>query len=493
MRTPTTLTALATALLAAAVLAQGFAFVKLADTGTPIPGTDETFYVLGTPSIDETGTIAFCGQGYFGRPGLYTTAGGQLGVVADAATPIPGRETTFAHGFRSYGASIRRGAVAFYAYTQSTEASCGVYLWKDGVLSVVADADTPIPGEDTTFNAGEDGFGFGPFSHPPTDGETVAFRGAGTDTPRRQRGIYVRHDGILSVVADLYTPIPDGVGEFSFMSAAIALTDGKVAFQAQGFDLQRGIYTNRSGALAKVVDKRDAIPGGTGTFTSVDYPWFDGERIVFAGDGPDGQQGIYVADGGKLAVVADKNTPIPGREGTFTDFAFNWSPPAANAGNVAFRALGADGHEGVYLARGSAICKVIDTTDTLGGKDVRSLALGPAAVAGKALALRVGFADDTAAIYVAAPAFMRGDASGDGACDIGDAVYVLGYLFARGGEPPCHDAADANDDARIDLSDTITLLLHLFRMQGSLPAPAGACGADPTTDVLPCEAPEPCR
>ncbi len=81
--------------------------------------------------------------------------------------------------------------------------------------------------------------------------------------------------------------------------------------------------------------------------------------------------------------------------------------------------------------------------------------------------------------------FRRGDAVPDGSVNIGDAIAVLGYLFAGSGAPPCLDAADTNDDGEIQISDPIALLIYLFR-DGPLPLPGSAvCGPDPTPDELP--------
>ncbi len=87
--------------------------------------------------------------------------------------------------------------------------------------------------------------------------------------------------------------------------------------------------------------------------------------------------------------------------------------------------------------------------------------------------------------------FMRGDANADGRTDISDAVTVLRHLFA-GYSSLCLDAHDANDDGRLDIADAVALLGHLFASQGPLPAPFGACGADPTLDALGCGAHAPC-
>ncbi len=86
---------------------------------------------------------------------------------------------------------------------------------------------------------------------------------------------------------------------------------------------------------------------------------------------------------------------------------------------------------------------------------------------------------------VGGAAFRRGDANDDGAVEISDAIFVLTFLFARGREPSCLDAADANDSAAggatgIDIADAVYLLTYLFS-RGAPPAePFEACGHDRT-------------
>ncbi len=83
------------------------------------------------------------------------------------------------------------------------------------------------------------------------------------------------------------------------------------------------------------------------------------------------------------------------------------------------------------------------------------------------------------------PSFIRGRINVDGAVNIADAIFLLGYLFAKGTAPTCMDAADANDDGNVNIADAIRLLGHLFASTGPLPPPFGACGTDPTPDAQP--------
>jgi hypothetical protein len=81
--------------------------------------------------------------------------------------------------------------------------------------------------------------------------------------------------------------------------------------------------------------------------------------------------------------------------------------------------------------------------------------------------------------------FRRGDADGDGAVELNDAIAVLSRLFLGGDPPACPDGADANDDGEVNLTDPITLLNRLFLGAAPLPPPGpGGCGEDPTADAL---------
>jgi len=83
--------------------------------------------------------------------------------------------------------------------------------------------------------------------------------------------------------------------------------------------------------------------------------------------------------------------------------------------------------------------------------------------------------------------FKRGDTNSDSAINIGDAVFVLGFLFSGGAAPVCSDAADVNDDGSLNIADAVALLAFLFS-GGAQPAePFLVWEGDPTADALPCK------
>jgi hypothetical protein len=58
---------------------------------------------------------------------------------------------------------------------------------------------------------------------------------------------------------------------------------------------------------------------------------------------------------------------------------------------------------------------------------------------------------------------LRGDANGDGVIALGDAIYLLNYLFKNGDPPDPLEAGDANCDGDVQIGDAIYLLNYLFK------------------------------
>ena len=65
--------------------------------------------------------------------------------------------------------------------------------------------------------------------------------------------------------------------------------------------------------------------------------------------------------------------------------------------------------------------------------------------------------------------YRWGDATGDGNINIGDAVFVISYVFRGGAAPNPLEAADANCDQKVNVGDAVFIVNYIFR---GGPAPA---------------------
>lgn len=75
-------------------------------------------------------------------------------------------------------------------------------------------------------------------------------------------------------------------------------------------------------------------------------------------------------------------------------------------------------------------------------------------------------------LTIAEPPDSPGDANADGNVNIGDAVYVINYIFAGGAPPPILNWADANGDCSVNIGDAVYLINYIF---SGGPAPLSGC------------------
>lgn len=66
-----------------------------------------------------------------------------------------------------------------------------------------------------------------------------------------------------------------------------------------------------------------------------------------------------------------------------------------------------------------------------------------------------------------------GDANGDETVNVGDAVYIIGYVFKGGPAPEPLCAADANGDGDVNVGDAVWLISYVFK--GGPPPVEGCC------------------
>ncbi len=198
----------------------------VADLNTDVPDGFSTFNSFRGPSLSD-GEVAFLGYGFFGD-GIYKGRGsGDLTIVANESTVIPGETDTFA-GFGEGAPDIDEGSVAFRGIDSSGKE--GIYVDVGGSLSVVVDTTTEIPGGSGNFAA---------FWSPDLNAGNIAFLGADASNTW---GIYVAIGGVLLDVIDPSDTLDGKSPAILSLSNSGSLRGNRIAFEARFTDGSEGIY-----------------------------------------------------------------------------------------------------------------------------------------------------------------------------------------------------------------------------------------------------------
>ncbi len=367
----------------------GPTFTKVADTDTPIPGgvgTFTSFGVLNTTAISE-GNVTFIGLGDQ-QDGVYFWSNGVLSVVADVNTPIPG-------GTGNFGAPLNNGFnrptidgedVAFGGASQ-TVAQRGVYTRVDGVLDVVADKTTMPVGAS---------FPFSTLGSASLDDGNISFWAFVPDFPILE-GLYFGNPSGITKIADETTFIPGGGGRFEGFNPNSHHRNGTVVFYGLDSAFNSGLYRWVGGVLSVIANRFTPIPGGTGNFDFfLEQVSHDGSNIAFRGnDSTLLNPGIYMNDCGGLRAVVDTSTPVPCANGMFEGI----GEFASQGGRTVFTGSGG-GSSGLYMVDGNRVIKVLEALDRLDGKKIQSIRVGPDSMDGDQAVFLAFFTDDSQGVYV---------------------------------------------------------------------------------------------
>jgi hypothetical protein len=66
-------------------------------------------------------------------------------------------------------------------------------------------------------------------------------------------------------------------------------------------------------------------------------------------------------------------------------------------------------------------------------------------------------------VFIPDTTYQAGDANGDGKLTVGDAVYIVAWIFRGGPMPPHQTAADANCDGAFNVGDAVYIVNYIFR------------------------------
>ncbi len=383
-------------------------FTRIVDTTDAVPGGQPgELFSINEPELPQASNrcVAFLAYGDMGSTGVYLRRQGVLELVVDLDTPVPGGAFTDIDAF-----SLDDCDVAYGATVNPTGSA--IFLRREGAAAdPVASTSTAVPGEPgTTFDE---------VAGPWLSGGKVAFFGRYSTV----HGIFIAtEEGVEAVVDSSSTGVPGGqAGEiFTAFDGIALLDDGNVVFWGEGPLGTEGIYTDLGGALRAVADNATSVPGGQagevfGGF--FDSAILTGGEVYFSGAGTIGTVGIFRESGGSLEMFHDLAEPPPGwlpgevlaldAEDPF----FFWASEQV----VSFYALGDMGSKGIYRTDSSDVTAVIATGDPLDGTAVTDL-LPIVHADGDRSAFAAELDDGRRAIFVAdfelfGDGFETGDAS----------------------------------------------------------------------------------
>lgn len=432
---------------------------------TQLPGdAAHVFTELGVPALRD-GRVVFWGKGSGGAgQGIYSFNGQTLGIIANHETNAPSGMGTFT-SFSTYPATAN-GEVVFKAIAAPYQT--GIYKGVPGQFVRVVDTNMVIPGETTEFgfisewasiDAGRVSFtsavpGFPPFVPP---------RG----------GVYQFADDSLSVVADLDTPQPGGMGNFGSISLWATGTDGEniTFFGANSVFPSSlvGVYRSQNSIIQTVFDTTMTIPGGTGLETRIgDFSTRNGKTALMVSD-DDGtlhfsEQVVFLTSNDSIEVIANLKTPVPDGIGTFTRF-FELQQPGSPQGplpqlsfdgrHVAFLGYAVSPSFAIYTNLTEGLTQVIGRFDDLDDRTVIKLVIGRQAIDGRSIAFLSCFSTDECGIYLARYPIAPGDADEDNDVDSRDIARFMncfGGMDVPSDQPDCRNS-DSDNDNDADLVD----------------------------------------
>jgi hypothetical protein len=270
----------------------GAPLALVADASTPVPKGTGPFTQFSPMFIAVSGrVVAFQATSAGKRQGIYAApvGGGELFLVADTSTPIPGGTGTF----KTLGNLCNdHDRVVFRGTGDRNREGIYAQMSRGGPLIRVIDNTASIPSGIGTFTR---------LGHAAVSGRTVAFYAYGTDN---FMGLYTvpLDGGPVTPIADTNTAVPGGTGTFTQFILNESVSGSIVAFNGVDSRNARGVYTasTSGGPITKILAKGDTLDGKTVNDVLISKFALDGSYLVmtvqFESEPRNPLQGIYLAD-----------------------------------------------------------------------------------------------------------------------------------------------------------------------------------------------------
>lgn len=260
------------------------------DENTTVPGVGFGFARFLTPvSIDADGKVVFIGSpsNNISTFSLYLRDGSTISRLAGLGDAIFGKSETLTRVTNF--AALRNGNAAFLGTnTTSGSSGQGIYQIIGGIITPLVDQDTSVPGGGATFQS---------YSMLSFDGDRAVFLAFDSSG---KLGVYLFKDGALTRIADTTTPVPGTSDPFLFFSGASIDGDRVVFHGVNSAGGIQGLYYYRISdqILVKLIDEHDQL-GGMGIRNlgglAMQHNGLSGSRVGFPVFFDDQSQAIYVA------------------------------------------------------------------------------------------------------------------------------------------------------------------------------------------------------
>jgi len=363
---------------------QAQTFTLIADNHTPVPGGTGTFSGFYDNRAIHQGNVVFIGWDSQNKTGIYSFKNGQLAIVADTHTTVPGTTSLFS---TFNDVDFARSRIAFTgAWAGGNQ---GVFL-KSGQDPLQAWATTATTGKKyfqgislfqrkLVVTGGVnlvDGFGNHSESVMSIPRQDTARVLVDTNTSKPEGGTYVGYDQTVKLAATglLFTEIIPN----TIPTAA-------------------GIYEIPSGSSVPVLvaNQQTAVPNGSGSFQGYLGIDWDGGEVAFSGLTSLGPFLYAATSPSTVRVIVDWSTPMPDG-GTFSGVA---NPVAYEGGTFVFEGYGGGGI-GLFTSQNGVISTVLKAGDQLNGRTVSDAFCYEGGKSGSHLLIRVLYSDFTNALYL---------------------------------------------------------------------------------------------
>lgn len=333
-----------------------------------VADTSGQFESFAPPAINASGTVLFKAGLANELVGLYTRNGGPFNKIADSSDSGP--IFRFSNSAPHINAA---GTVVFYAVLNSSSPRFAILTGNGGPLTTVID---------DTYDFG--GVRGPTFSSPTINDNGIVAFGAGYPTSTGSvSGLYTITGGTVTTIAD-DTVDPN----ILFYGRPAIDANGTVAFYA-GIGLnEQAVFAGAGGPLTTVADS-------SGPFDSFGLLGMNAAgAIAFPGELDTGGQGLFVSEDGAITTIVDPDDAV------FTSLG---SPSINAGGDVVFWGRLASGDAGIFLGDDPVADKVILDSELLGGQiiDRVSIISNQGINDDGDIAFKALFADGSQGLYVA--------------------------------------------------------------------------------------------